>query len=154
MNARADFRQLAVALAMALPAPAPLIAQAVCSAPHSSPVLTSSGSLRTLAPGSGWVQLTLYRSQSERFFDADGTSQRLITDATALARAMTRKCALAGLNAGGAKGAFIDHPGITDRPAMLRALGRYIDSLGGRFYTSGDLGIGPDDIAYMRETSR
>lgn len=77
-----------------------------------------------------------------------------LQDGIALARAMTRKCALAGLNAGGAKGVFIDHPGITDRKAMLRALGRYVEGLGGRFYTSGDLGVGPEDIAVIRQTSR
>ncbi len=77
-----------------------------------------------------------------------------LEDAIRLAVAMTRKCALAGLNAGGGKGVFIDHPGITDRAAMMRALGRYVESLGGRFYTSGDLGVHPADIRQMRETSR
>lgn len=77
-----------------------------------------------------------------------------LADGAALAVAMTRKCALAGLNAGGGKGVFIDHPGVRDRAAMLRALGRYVESLGGRFYTSGDLGVGPADIAHMRQTSR
>lgn len=77
-----------------------------------------------------------------------------LEDGVALAQAMTRKCALAGLNAGGAKGVFIDHPGITDRKAMLRALGRFVEGLAGRFYTSGDLGVGPEDIAVIRQTSR
>lgn len=77
-----------------------------------------------------------------------------LADGIALAQAMTRKCALAGLNAGGAKGVFIDHPGITDRKAMLRALGRFVEGLAGRFYTSGDLGVGPEDIAVIRQTSR
>jgi leucine dehydrogenase len=77
-----------------------------------------------------------------------------LADGVALAQAMTRKCALAGLNAGGAKGVFIDHPGITDRKAMLRALGRFVEGLAGRFYTSGDLGVGPEDIAVIRQTSR
>ena len=77
-----------------------------------------------------------------------------LADGIALAQAMTRKCALAGLNAGGAKGVFIDHPGVTDRKAMLRALGRFVEGLAGRFYTSGDLGVGPEDIAVIRQTSR
>lgn len=72
------------AVLVALACPAGLAGQAVCSAPHSSPTLTTSGSIRTLAPGAGWVQLTIYRVQSERFFDAAGKSQRLITDATAV----------------------------------------------------------------------
>ena len=97
----------------------------------------------TRGPGLGGCRLWRYDS-----------AEAALADGVALARAMTRKCALAGLAAGGAKGVFIDHPGITDRPGMLRALGRYVDSLGGRFYTSGDLGIGPVDIAHIREESR
>ncbi len=77
-----------------------------------------------------------------------------LADGAALAVAMTRKCALAGLNAGGGKGVFIDHPGVKDRGAMVRAVGSYVESLGGRFYTSGDLGLGPGDIALMRQTTR
>jgi len=77
-----------------------------------------------------------------------------LEDAVRLSIAMTRKCALAGLNAGGGKGVFLDHPGIRDRAAMMRALGRYVESLSGRFYTSGDLGLHAQDIRHMRETSR
>lgn len=77
-----------------------------------------------------------------------------LEDAVRLSIAMTRKCALAGLNAGGGKGVFLDHPGVRDRAAMMRALGRYVESLNGRFYTSGDLGLHAQDIRHMRETSR
>lgn len=87
-------------------------------------------------------------------FDTYPDAEAALKDGVALAQAMTRKCALAGLNAGGAKGVFIDHPGITDRKAMLRALGRYVDGLAGRFYTSGDLGVGPEDLAVIRQTCR
>jgi glutamate dehydrogenase/leucine dehydrogenase len=97
----------------------------------------------TRGPGIGGCRLAPYP-------DADAA----LADGVRLAKAMTRKCALAGLAAGGAKGVFLDHPGITDRPAMLRALGRYVESLAGRFYTSGDLGIGPDELAHVRSASR
>jgi len=97
----------------------------------------------TRGPGLGGCRLCRYETPDEA-----------LTDGIALARAMTRKCALAGLAAGGAKGVFINHEDITDRREMMRALGRYVDSLGGRFYTSGDLGVGPQDIAHIRETSR
>lgn len=94
-------------------------------------------------PGIGGCRLAPYES-----------SEAALADGIALAQAMTRKCALAGLNAGGAKGVFIQHAGIGSRRAMMRALGHYVESLGGRFYTSGDLGIGPEDLAVVRETSR
>lgn len=77
-----------------------------------------------------------------------------LRDATALAVAMTRKCALAGLNAGGGKGVILDHPGIKDREALFQAFGRYVESLNGRFYTSGDLGVAQTDLHHMRETTR
>lgn len=82
------------------------------------------------------------------------SAEAALDDAVRLAVAMTRKCALAGLNAGGGKGVFLDHPGIRDRAAMMRAIGRYVESLCGRFYTSGDLGVHSGDIRNMRETSR
>jgi len=94
-------------------------------------------------PGIGGCRLAPYAS-------ADAA----LADGIALARAMTRKCALAGLNAGGAKGVFIQHAGIGSRREMMRALGHFVESLGGRFYTSGDLGIGPEDLAAVRETTR
>lgn len=74
-----------------------------------------------------------------------------IADATALARAMTRKCALAGLHAGGAKCVVLEHPGLR-RAAAFRRLGEFIAELGGLFRTAGDLGTGPADLAAMAET--
>ncbi len=97
----------------------------------------------TRGPGIGGCRLAPYASGDEALLDAID-----------LAQAMTRKCALAGLNAGGAKGVFIEHDGIKDRPAMMRALGRYVESLCGRFYTSGDLGIDSTDIKSVRESTR
>lgn len=74
-----------------------------------------------------------------------------IAEASALARAMTRKCALAGLAAGGAKAVVLEHPGLR-RPAAFRALGRLVAELGGLFRTAGDLGTTADDLAAMAET--
>jgi leucine dehydrogenase len=75
----------------------------------------------------------------------------MIAEASALARAMTRKCALAGLDAGGAKAVVLDHPGL-DRPAAFRRLGLLVAELGGVFRTAGDLGTAPADLAAMAET--
>lgn len=75
----------------------------------------------------------------------------MIAEASALARAMTRKCALAGLDAGGAKAVVLDHPGL-DRPAAFRRLGEFVAELGGIFRTAGDLGTTAADLAAMAET--
>jgi glutamate dehydrogenase/leucine dehydrogenase len=81
-------------------------------------------------------------------------AREALADGAALAVAMTRKCALAGLNAGGGKGVFIENPDVRDRGEAMRALGRFVESLGGRFYTGGDLGVGPAEVAHMRQTTR
>lgn len=52
--------------------PARLAAQAVCSAPHSSPVLASGQALRTLPPGAGWFQFSLFHQFSDRYFGTAG----------------------------------------------------------------------------------
>lgn len=94
----------------------------------------------TLGPGAGGVRTRAYPGLAAA-----------IAEASALARAMTRKCALAGLAAGGAKAVVLDHPGL-DRPAAFRALGRLVAELGGVFRTAGDLGTTAADLAAMAET--
>jgi hypothetical protein len=46
--------------------------QAICSAPHSSPVLAQGGTIRTLPPGSGWFQVSALRQVSTEFFGPGG----------------------------------------------------------------------------------
>lgn len=55
-------------------------AQAICSAPHSSPTLAQSGSLRTLPPGAGWVQASVFGQRATSFFDARGDRQPFLAD--------------------------------------------------------------------------
>lgn len=70
-----------------------------------------------------------------------------------LARGMTIKCALAGLAAGGGKTVVLDHPAM-DRPAAFRALGRYIEELGGRYHAAGDFGTSAEDLATAAAETR
>jgi hypothetical protein len=46
--------------------------QAICSAPHSSPVLAQGGTIRTLPAGSGWFQVSGLRQVSSAFFGPAG----------------------------------------------------------------------------------
>lgn len=50
-------------------------AQAVCSAPHSSPTLAQSGAIETLPAGAGWVQISLYGQRANEFFNHLGGRQ-------------------------------------------------------------------------------
>lgn len=91
----------------------------------------------TLGPAAGGVRTRAYRSPGDA-----------LADAAALARAMTVKCALAGLTAGGAKCVVLDHAGL-DRARGFRVLGERITELGGLFRTAGDLGTTAADLAAM-----
>ncbi|MBL8738758.1 MAG: Glu/Leu/Phe/Val dehydrogenase [Planctomycetes bacterium] len=66
-------------------------------------------------------------------------------DVVQLARAMTWKCALAEVPAGGGKCVLLDHPGL-DRVQAYRAIGRTVAQLGGRFYTGPDVGTTDADL--------
>lgn len=88
----------------------------------------------TLGPAAGGIRTRAY-----------ATPDAALADARKLARAMTVKCALAGLAAGGGKCVVLDHPAL-DRPAAFAELGRRIEELGGRFRTAGDLGTTEDDL--------
>lgn len=55
-----------------------LHAQAVCSAPHSSPTLSRAG-IGILPAGSGWVQVTGYYTRSTEFYDPNGNTRPLLT---------------------------------------------------------------------------
>lgn len=63
-------------------------AQAVCSAPHSSPTLNQSGAVGTLPPGAGWGQLSLYQQRSHDFFGPDGDRRDFLADSEFLTRSV------------------------------------------------------------------
>ncbi len=76
-----------------------------------------------------------------------------LEEALELARTMTLKCLLAELPAGGGKAIVLDHDGM-DRPAAFEALGAFIERLGGRFFTAGDLGTTEQDLRAVARTTR
>ena len=53
-------------------------AQAICSAPHTSPMLVQSGAIGTLPGGAGWVQLSLYARDTDHGFNPLGDRQDFI----------------------------------------------------------------------------
>ncbi len=61
-------------------------------------------------------------------------------DALNLARGMSYKNALAGLDLGGGKAVIIGDPATVKTEALLRAYGRFVQSLGGRYVTACDVG--------------
>src|SRR5690606_22176970 len=84
-----------------------------------------------------------------RFWKYANTDEA-ITDALRLARGMTYKAAVAGLNLGGGKSVIIGDNRRTDREALFRAHGRFVETLGGRYVTAEDIGTSPADMEYVR----
>jgi len=72
-----------------------------------------------------------------------------IVDALRLARGMSYKNAVAGLNLGGGKSVIIGDNKTTDRELVFRAHGRFVDSLGGRYVTAEDVGTSTADMDYV-----
>ncbi|MBL8859090.1 MAG: Glu/Leu/Phe/Val dehydrogenase [Planctomycetes bacterium] len=78
---------------------------------------------------------------------------RALRDCLRLSRAMSHKCAVAGLPCGGGKLVVIDRPDL-DIEAGYRAIGDYVERLSGRFYTGPDVGTGARELACVSERTR
>jgi leucine dehydrogenase len=76
--------------------------------------------------------------------------EHALRDCMRLAQAMTWKCALAGLPAGGAKLVVLDHSDL-DLVEAYRFIGELVERFGGRFFTGPDVGTGPEQLAWVRE---
>ena len=76
-----------------------------------------------------------------------------MADVVALARAMTFKCALAEIPAGGGKAVILDHGGL-DREGAYRLVGRTVEQLGGAFYTGPDVNTTAQDLRWVGEETR
>ncbi len=91
----------------------------------------------TLGPALGGLRMWPYASEAEA-----------LKDVLRLSRGMTYKAAVSGLNLGGGKAVLIGDPG-TKNEAMFRALGRFIDSLGGRYITAEDVNTSVQDMDHI-----
>lgn len=81
-------------------------------------------------------------------------SQDAVVDALRLSRGMSYKTALAGLRMGGGKGVILAPADGTKTPQMLRAFGRAVDSLSGRYATAQDVGMSADDMLTVAHATR
>ncbi|MBI2855509.1 MAG: Glu/Leu/Phe/Val dehydrogenase [Chloroflexi bacterium] len=96
----------------------------------------------TLGPSLGGVRIWPHKTEEEA-----------ILDVLRLSRGMTYKSASAGLNQGGGK-ALIIASSQEKTEAMMRAFGRFVESLGGRYITTEDVGATTRDMEWIsQETS-
>ena len=96
-----------------------------------------------LGPGLGGTRFYPYASEEEA-----------LTDVLRLSKAMAYKNALAGLDHGGGKAVIIGDPARMKTEALLRAYGRFVTSLGGRYITACDVGTRSEDMDIIARESR
>ena len=92
-----------------------------------------------LGPAFGGCRMWPYRSDHEA-----------LTDALRLSRGMSYKAAICELPYGGGKSVMIGDPKVAKTPALLRAMGRVVERLGGRYVIADDIGTTLDDLRIMR----
>jgi valine dehydrogenase (NAD+) len=88
-----------------------------------------------------------------RFYPFPDESAAL-TDVLNLSRAMAYKAACAGLDLGGGKAVIIGSPKREKTEPLLRAYGRFIQSLAGRYYTACDMGTDSHDMDVIARECR
>ena len=88
-----------------------------------------------LGPALGGTRFYPYRDE-----------QAALADVLNLSRAMAYKNALAGLDHGGGKAVIIGDPAQLKSEALLRAYGRFVQSLNGRYITACDIGTYSEDM--------
>jgi len=74
-----------------------------------------------------------------------------LTDALRLSRGMTYKAAICDLPYGGGKSVIIGDPKTDKTPTLLRAMGRLVAALVGRYIIADDVGTSLDDLTVMRK---
>ena len=87
-----------------------------------------------------------------RFWPYDSEAEA-VTDVCRLARGMTYKHAAAGLDQGGGKAVIWGDPRTDRSEALIRAYGRFVHGLAGRYLTAEDVGTTQADMdLILRET--
>ncbi len=94
----------------------------------------------TLGPACGGTRIWPYATEEEA-----------LEDVLRLSRAMTYKSAAAGLHMGGGKGVIIADPNKDKTEALMRAYGRFVGTLGGRYLTTTDVGSTGRDLEVVRQ---
>ena len=97
----------------------------------------------TLGPALGGLRMWPYE-----------TEQAALDDVLRLSKGMTYKASVSGLNLGGGKSVIIGDPAKDKSEELFRALGRFIDSLNGRYITAEDVGIDVNDMEYVFQETR
>ena len=88
-----------------------------------------------------------------RFFPYE-SEETALQDVLRLSRSMAYKNAVSGLDHGGGKAVIIGDPATDKNEALLRAFGRFVQSLGGRYVTAADVGTYVADMDIIGKETR
>ena len=97
----------------------------------------------TLGPACGGTRVWPYETEADA-----------VKDALRLSRAMTYKSAAADLPLGGGKGVIIADSHTQKTEALMRAYGSFVDTLGGRYLTTTDVGTTTRDLEYIHQETK
>ncbi len=95
-----------------------------------------------LGPALGGTRMYDYKTE----FDA-------LNDVLRLSRGMTYKAAITGLNLGGGKAVIIGDPKKIKTPELMKRFGKFVHTLGGKYYTAEDVGMETSDMDTVREVT-
>lgn len=92
-----------------------------------------------LGPAIGGLRIWNYKNEEEA-----------IIDVLRLAKGMTYKNAACGIFAGGAKTVMMVDPDVNPKSeAMMRALGKFVEGMNGRYLTAEDVGSNVEDMDFI-----
>lgn len=96
-----------------------------------------------LGPALGGCRMWPYANSSEA-----------LTDVLRLSKGMTYKAAMAELKLGGGKSVIIGNPRSLKTDEMMESMGRFVESMGGSYFTAEDSGISVNDLHLMAKHSQ
>lgn len=97
----------------------------------------------TLGPALGGLRMWPY-----------GSEQEALTDVLRLSKGMTYKSACADTGLGGGKAVIIGDSTKDKTEQLFRAMGRFVESLGGDYITAEDVGVGIKELEWIREETK
>lgn len=96
----------------------------------------------TLGPSCGGIRLLPYATREEG-----------LRDVLRLSKGMSYKSALAGIGFGGGKAVMFADP-AKKSAEMMRAMGEFIDKLGGRYIAAKDMNVSSQDLLHVKERTK
>lgn len=97
----------------------------------------------TLGPALGGLRMWPYKTEDEA-----------LTDVLRLSRGMTYKSACASTGLGGGKAVLIGDSKKDKTEPLFRAMGRFIETLGGQYITAEDVGVGIRELEWIRQETQ